>query len=156
MKTVAILKVMDRYYKTEKDDVSSNIAKEICEENGFSVIEKVVVPLDKEQIEDELRRLSDKKINIILTIGGTGFSKDDCTPEATMEVADRMCLGIAQAMMYNNLDITERAMLSRAVSVIRKESIIINLSGDSKIIDEGLTFIIGTLKYGSDVLLGKI
>lgn len=156
MKTVAILKVMDKYYKTEKDDVSGNTAKQICEENGFFVTEKVVVPLDKDLIENELRRLSDKKINVILTIGGTGFSQNDCTPEATVAVADRMCMGIAQAMMYNNLDITERAMLSRAVSVIRKDSIIVNLSGDSKIVDEGLTFIIGTLKYGSDVLLGKI
>lgn len=153
MKTVAILKVKDRYYQSEKD-VSSNIAKQICEKNGFIVNEKDIVPLDKNLIEQELIRLSDKKINIILTIGGTGFSQEDCMPEATLAVADRMCLGIAQAMMYNNLDSTERAMLSRAVSVIRKDSIIINLSGDSKVVDESLTFIIGTLKYASDVLLG--
>ena len=121
------------------------------------MVERSVVPDDRKAIEEALIRLSDRvKVDLILTTGGTGFSVRDVTPEATMAVAERNAPGIAEAIRAYSGTITPRAMLSRAVSVIRGRTLIINLPGSPKAVRESLDFVLPNLYHGLDVLKGQV
>ena len=91
---------------------------------------------------------------MIFTTGGTGFSVRDVTPEATIAVCDRMAPGIAEAIRSYSMTITGRAMLSRAVSGIRKRTLIINLPGSPKAVKESLEYILPHLGHGLGILRG--
>ena len=95
------------------------------------------------------------KCNLILTTGGTGFSMRDVTPEATLAVCDRNAPGIAEAIRAYSMTITKRAMLSRGASAIRGQSLIVNLPGSPKAVEESLTYILDSLEHGMDILLGR-
>ena len=108
-------------------------------------------------IEEKLIQLCDEaKMDLILTTGGTGFSPRDCTPEATLAVAEKNAPGIAEAMRYASLQITPRAMLSRGASVIRKETLIVNLPGSPKAVKENLEYILASLPHGLEIMKGLI
>ena len=94
-------------------------------------------------------------VSLVVTSGGTGFSMRDQTPEATMAVADRNAPGIAEAIRVKSLAITDRAMLSRGASVIRKQTLIVNLPGSPKAVRESLSFILGALDHGLGILRGS-
>ena len=96
------------------------------------------------------------KVDLILTTGGTGFSVRDVTPEATMAVAGRNAPGIAEAIRAYSGTITPRAMLSRAASVIRGRTLIVNLPGSPKAVRESLDFVLPNLYHGLDVLKGEV
>ena len=89
-----------------------------------------------------------------MTTGGTGFSKRDWTPEATMDIAERIVPGIPEAMRAFSMQITKRAMLSRATAAIRKETLIINMPGSPKAVDECLGYIVSELNHGLQILKG--
>lgn len=94
-------------------------------------------------------------VDLILTTGGTGFSKRDVTPEASMKVFTRVANGIAEAIRYNNLSITPRAMLSRAVSGIRNNTLIVNLPGSPKAVRESLDYALDSIHHGLEILTGR-
>ena len=94
-------------------------------------------------------------IDLIVTTGGTGFSKRDVTPEATLSVITRRTPGIPEAMRNISFQITMRAMLSRAEAGIRNDTLIVNLPGSPKAIEEVLEPIMSSLKHGLDILKGK-
>ena len=93
--------------------------------------------------------------SLVLTSGGTGFSMRDRTPEATMEIAERNAPGIAEAIRYRSMEVTDRAMLGRGVSVIRKKTLIVNLPGSPRAVRESLGFILGALEHGLNILRGS-
>ena len=93
--------------------------------------------------------------DVIFTTGGTGFSVRDRVPEATLKAGDRNVPGISQAIRNYSFNITPKAMLSRAESVIRKRTIIINLPGSPKAVKECLEFVVPTLSHGIDILRGE-
>ena len=97
----------------------------------------------------------DLKLDLILTTGGTGFSKRDVTPEATRNVVTKLTPGISEAIRYYSLSITKRAMLSRAISGIRNETLIVNLPGSPKAVRESLDYIIDVLDHGLEILKNK-
>ena len=97
----------------------------------------------------------DLGVNLVLSTGGTGFSVRDITPEATKMVIERETPGICEAIRYFSLQITKRAMLSRAVSGIRKNTLIVNLPGSPKACKEALDFVLDDIKHGIDILLGS-
>lgn len=92
---------------------------------------------------------------MILTTGGTGFAKRDVTPEATLEIADKIVPGIPEAIRAYSMTITKRAMLSRAAAGIRKSTLIINMPGSPKAVEESLSFIIDSLSHGLEILVGS-
>ena len=94
-------------------------------------------------------------IDLVLTTGGTGFSPRDFTPEATLAVIERQVPGIPEAMRLVSMQITPKAMLSRAVAGIRKKSLIINLPGSPKGVTESLEAILPALPHGLLILQGK-
>ena len=105
--------------------------------------------------EEMIHMCDDLNVNLILTTGGTGFSMRDVTPEATKAILEREALGICEAIRYYSLQITKRAMLSRAVSGIRKQTLIVNLPGSPKACQEALDFVLDEIKHGIDILLGE-
>lgn len=153
MYTLGIITSSDKGFKGEREDKSGALIKDIAEQNGFEVKRYVVVPDEKEPLKEEFIKMSDEmELNLVLTTGGTGFSPRDITPEATKEIIEREAPGIVEAIRMYSMTITKRAMLSRAVSGIRKKTIIVNFPGSPKACKEALDFILEDLKHGIDIL----
>ena len=156
MFTVGIITSSDKGYRGEREDKSGQVIEEIVSQNGFKVIKKVVLPDEKDLLEKEMINMCDNlNVNLLLTTGGTGFSKRDITPEATKSVIEREALGIVEAIRFYSLQITKRAMLSRATSGNRQNTLIINLPGSPKAGKEALDFVLDDVKHGIEILLGE-
>lgn len=156
MYTVGIITSSDKGYAGEREDKSGAVIREILEEHGFQVKKQIILPDEKEMLKKEFIHMCDElEVNLLLTTGGTGFSKRDITPEATKEVIEREAPGICEAIRYYSLQITKRAMLSRAVSGLRKNTIIVNMPGSPKACKEALDFVLEDLKHGIEILLGE-
>lgn len=156
MISVGIITASDKGSRGEREDRSGEVIREIVESNGFKVKDYVILPDEREQLAQQMKEWCDSEfVDLILTTGGTGFSKRDCTPEATLDVVEKRVPGIPEAMRYYSLQITPRAMLSRSEAGIRKNTLIINLPGSPKAVKENLESIIGSLKHGIDILKGS-
>ena len=154
--TCAWVTLSDKGARGERKDESGPLIAELTAKAGYDVVEGVLIPDDRATIVKELTRLADgRQVNLILTTGGTGFSPRDITPEATEEVCERMAPGIAEAMRAYSMTKTPRAMLSRAASGIRGQSLIINLPGSPKAVRECLEFILPSLQHGLEILTGR-
>ena len=156
MITVGIITVSDRSYSGERKDLSGPEIKEWAENMGYAVKAESIVPDEMDQIKSMLIEYSDSGIELILTTGGTGFALRDVTPEATASVIEKSAPGFAEAMRQSSLQITPHAMLSRAVSGIRKKSLIINLPGSPKAVRENLRFIEGSIPHAVELLRGEV
>ena len=152
----AVLTLSDKGAAGEREDKSGPLIREIIEKENYLVIDQRVLPDEQKTIEGTLIHLCDRlKVDLILTTGGTGFSLRDRTPEATMAVADRMAPGIAEAIRAYSMQITNRAMLSRGVSALRGQTLIINLPGSPKAVKESLDCILPALPHGLEILKGS-
>lgn len=153
--TAAVITLSDKGAKGEREDKSGPLIVKMLEEAGYQVEETLLLPDEQKPLEQQLMRLADQRqISLILTTGGTGFSKRDVTPEATIAVCDRMARGIAEAIRGYSMTITKRAMLSRAESGIRKGTLIVNLPGSPKAVKESLEFVLPVLEHGLGILRG--
>ena len=154
---VAVVTMSDKGSLGQRVDESGPIIAEIMEEWGLASVENmIIIPDDFDKIKETLISLSDDmKVDLILTTGGTGLSPRDVTPEATMAVADRNVPGIAEYMRAKSFEITPKAMLSRAVSVMRGRTLIINLPGSPKAVRENLEFILPALDHGLEIMTGR-
>jgi len=153
---VGIITSSDKGFLGEREDKSGQLIVEIVEAKGYRIERKIIVPDEEEAISKEIIYMADElKLDLILTTGGTGFSPRDVTPEATIKVCDRMANGISEAIRNYSLSITPRAMLSRAVSGIRKQTLIINLPGSPKAVKESLDYIMDSLHHGLEILTDK-
>lgn len=102
-------------------------------------VEVRLIPDEQPLIEQTLIELVDKaKCHLVLTTGGTGPAKRDVTPDATLAIADREMPGFGEQMRQVSLQFVPTAILSRQVGVIRGESLILNLPGQPKAIQETL------------------
>jgi len=154
--TAAWVTLSDKGAAGEREDKSGPLIGEILTEAGYNVIEGVLIPDEPALLKKELMRLADQRqVNVIFTTGGTGFSKRDRTPEATKEVCDRMTPGISEAIRAYSMTKTPKAMLSRATSGMRNETLIINLPGSPKAVRECLEFLLGPLEHGLEIMLGR-
>lgn len=152
---VAVITLSDSGYAGKRADLSGPAIQEMVEERGWTVVQTTLLPDRREMLEKELRRLCDGGLaDLILTTGGTGFSPNDVTPEATMAVVERPTPGIPEAMRYYSLQITPRAMLSRAAAGIRGRTLIVNLPGSPKAVRECLQAILPALDHGLEILKG--
>ncbi|MEW9096489.1 MAG: molybdopterin adenylyltransferase [Clostridiaceae bacterium] len=155
MMEIGILTISDKGARGEREDLTGPAIEARLKEDGHSVEFYKIIPDDLEKIKEELIHMCDNlKLNLIFTNGGTGFSKRDVTPEATMAVIERYVPGIGEAMRMESLKITPKAMLSRAISGIRGETLIVNLPGSPKASIENLEVIMPALPHGIDILTG--
>ena len=156
MKRVAVITASDKGSKGEREDLSGPAVKEIVEAAGYQVVSMDILPDDREMLGARMAEIADLGLaELILTTGGTGFSKRDVTPEATEDVIERRVPGIPEAMRAFSLTITKRAMLSRATAGIRKRTLIINLPGSPKAVRESLEVVMESLGHGIELLTGE-
>ncbi len=154
--TCAWVTLSDKGARGERKDESGPLIGELMAKAGYDVVEEVLIPDDYDTIVRELTRLADgRQVNVVMTTGGTGFSPRDITPEATTQVCERMAPGIAEAIRAYSMTKTPRAMLSRAVSGIRGQTLIINMPGSPKAVRECLEFILPSLAHGLEILTGR-
>lgn len=153
--TAAVLTISDKGARGERVDTSGPAIRAILEENGWEVVHTAILPDDRELIQAALIDCADeRRVHLVLTTGGTGFSPRDVTPEATLAVCERLTPGIPEAMRAASLAITPRAMLSRSAAGIRGGSLIVNLPGSPKAARENLEAVLPALEHGLKMLLG--
>ncbi len=126
----AILTISDKGSRGERIDKSGPALSQWLTERGVEIATSAMIADEQSLIAQALREWSDSSTtDLILTTGGTGLSPRDVTPEATLEVLDRVIGGFSEAMRAASLAKTPFAMLSRAVCGIRKRTLILNLPG---------------------------
>jgi molybdopterin adenylyltransferase len=155
MITVAVLTLSDRGSKGERADTSGPLIRDTLKAINAEVKFYDVLPDEKELIKRKLIEYS-RKVDLILTTGGTGLSPRDITPEATMEVVDREVPGIAEAMRSEGLRKTKRAMLSRAVAGVKGQSLIINFPGSPAAVKENLAVILEVIPHAIEKIKGDL
>ena len=154
--TAAVITVSDKGYRGEREDTSGPNLVKILTEKGFEVIYASIVPDEPDMIKEQLVKCADElKIALVLTTGGTGFSPRDITPEATMEVVERLTPGIPEAMRAESMKITPKGCLSRSAAGIRGRSLIINLPGSKKASAENILAVIDPVAHGLDMLYSE-
>jgi molybdopterin adenylyltransferase len=131
----AVLTVSDT--RSSKDDLSGRRLAELLWENEIEVVESQIVSDDLESLRERLYGFCEREdIDLVITTGGTGFAPRDNTPEATRAVIEREAPGLAEAMRNNTLNSTPTAMLSRGICGIREKTLVINLPGSPKAVEE--------------------
>ena len=156
MYTAAVITISDKGYLGQREDTSGPNLVRILTEKGFQVTYTTIIPDDREMIKDELVKCADeKKIALVLTTGGTGFSPRDITPEATMAVVERPTPGIPEAMRAESMRITPKGCLSRSVAGIRGRTLIITLPGSKKASAENILAVIDPVAHGLDMLYSE-
>lgn len=151
----AVITLSDKGARGERVDESGPAIVRRLTDLGYEVIEQLLLSDDGDALQAQLIRLCDQRQpDLILTTGGTGFSPRDVTPEATLAVATRNAPGIAEALRWYSLQITPRAMLSRGASVIRNRTLIVNLPGSVKAVNECIDFLQDALPHALALLRG--
>lgn len=149
----AVLTVSDT--RKPSNDVSGAKVAELLVMTGATVVDEVIVSDDSEEISRAIVRLSDRPdLNLIISTGGTGFGPRDNTPEATLAVLERQAPGIAEAIRRETHAVTPTAMLSRGVAGIRNATLIINLPGSPKAVEECFEIIKPILRHAIDLISG--
>jgi molybdenum cofactor synthesis domain-containing protein len=152
---VSILTISDSVTRGEREDKSGPALVTRCRELGWEVNSALRCSDDPANIRTQLRELADsRRVDVILTTGGTGLGPRDNTPEATNDVAERFIPGLAEELRRKGAEKTPTAVLSRGLAVIRHHSIIINLPGSPKGAVESLNFLAEILPHAVQVLNG--
>ena len=149
-----VLTISDRCSRGEVQDTAGPAVAAMLDQTGsFHTYRQKILPDEREAIEESLRHYSDGHgIDLVVTVGGTGFSPRDVTPEATRAVLERFAPGLDEAMRAASLAKTPSAMVSRGVSGVRAATLIVNLPGSRKAATETLAVILPALPHA----LGKL
>ena len=155
MISIGVLTISDSGAKGAREDTSGErIRAMVTQLSGAVLSAGAIIPDERGQIEATLREWSDEKqVNLILTTGGTGLAPRDVTPEATKAVIEREAPGIAEAMRAFSLQQTPFGMLSRGVAGTRGHTLIINLPGSPKAVQECLEYILPVLPHAINLLV---
>jgi len=151
---IGVLTLSDKGAAGTREDESGRLLQVLTAHLG-TISCYQVLPDDRQQIAELLSRWADvEQLDLILTTGGTGLSPRDVTPEATLQVVDRLVPGMAEAMRAASLQKTPHAMLSRAVAGIRGRSLIVNLPGSPRGVRENFAVLEPALQHGLAKLAG--
>lgn len=150
---VAVLTVSDRSARGERPDAAGPALVELVKGRGWSVVRQAILPDDQGVLREALAAWADSgEADIILTTGGTGFTRRDVTPEATLAIIEREVPGLAEAMRAASLVYSPHGMLSRARAGIRGRALIINLPGSPKAAVENLQTVLPALDHAVQLL----
>lgn len=150
----AVLTLSDKGSQGMREDTSGPHLIECLNAQGYILADYEIIPDKHQGIVKKLRELTDAKIDLIVTTGGTGVAPTDVTPEATLEIIERETPGISEAMRAASLAKTSHAMLSRGVSGICGTSLIINLPGSLKAAKENIEVVLPALPHALDKING--
>jgi molybdopterin adenylyltransferase len=152
---IAVLTISDSVAREERIDLSGPAVIQRCRELGWEVTSSLKCSDDPGQVRSHLRQLADsRRVDLILTTGGTGLGPRDNTPEATLDVAEKIIPGLAEEMRRKGAEQTPTAILSRGVAVVRDLSLILNLPGSPKGAVESLDALAQLLPHALHVLHG--
>lgn len=153
---IGIVTVSDSGSEGKREDESGPLLQRLAEETGGEAVSNIIIPDDFATIKDTLTTFADEnKCDLILTTGGTGLAERDVTPEATMEVIDKEVPGIPEAMRMSSFSTTKFSILSRSVSGIRGTTLIINLPGSPKAVQDCFSTIKEILPHALQLLQGR-
>ena len=150
----AIVILSDKGFAGQREDLSGPALREILEGHA-EITAQMLLPDDREQIKNALKKLCDDDVaDVVLTSGGTGFTPRDVTPEATLDIVERLAPGIPEAIRAYSMRVTNRAMLSRGTAGIRGRTLIINLPGSPKAVKECMEVVLPVLSHAVETLRG--
>jgi molybdopterin adenylyltransferase len=148
----AVLTISTSLAGGEGEDVSGPALVRLCEEAGLEVKHEVIAD-DRESIVAALKRLADHEgVRFVFTTGGTGLTIDDVTPEATRSVIEREAPGYAEAIRADSREHTPLGLLTRGVSGVRGRTLIVNLPGNPKAIEQSWPIVEPTLEHAAQLL----
>lgn len=155
MISAGIITVSDKGSQGKREDLTGPAIAEILAGAAMDIKHAIIIPDEPDLIRETIIDFADvKKLDLIVTNGGTGVSPRDLTPDATMEVIDKQIPGMAEAMRHQSMAVTPHAMISRAVTGIRGKSLIINLPGSPKGAKENLAVVLPALKHAIEKIKG--
>jgi molybdopterin adenylyltransferase len=157
MINIGILTISDKGSKGQRQDKSGEAIREGVSGIESAVVKYEIVPDEKDIIAAKLADWADSgAVDVILTTGGTGLSRRDVTPEATLSVIDRSVPGFAEAMRMKSLEKTPMAVLSRAVSGLRGQCLIINMPGSPRAVRECLEVVLPAVPHAVEIIKGVV
>ncbi|SFA96367.1 molybdenum cofactor synthesis domain-containing protein [Cohnella sp. OV330] len=144
---VALLTASDKGSRGEREDTSAQVIRELVEEElGGEIVDYRVVPDEQDELRAALIEMCDYfQADLVLTTGGTSLGLRDVTPEATLMVSERTVPGMTEAMRAAVMQRSRHYMLYRGVIAIRGRSLIVNLPGDPKGVNDMLMAIMDQL-----------
>ncbi len=149
----SILTISDRAFSGIRADLSGPAISKLLKTEGYLIINSAIVPDEKDTIARQiLQWVDENQTELIFTTGGTGFAPRDVTPEATKSIIDRETPGISEYIRFKSAEITPHASLSRAISGICKNCLIVNLPGSPKAACESIKFILPILPHAIELL----
>ena len=151
-----MITVSDACSRGERKDESGETLVQLLKEADAEIVSTKIVSDDLEPLADTLKSFADlPEVNLIITTGGTGLAPRDNTPEATLQVIERLAPGLSEAMRMETLRHTPMAMISRGVCGIRSDTLIINLPGSPKGVRESFAVIKPVLGHAVSLLAGR-
>jgi molybdopterin adenylyltransferase len=155
--TAAVLTVSDKGSRGEREDRSGQIIRELLAQVPCDIARYDIVPDERPIIADRLRAWADGGgLDLIVTTGGTGLAPRDVTPEATLDVIERLVPGLGEVMRLESLKQMPMAMLSRMTAGTRGRTLIMNLPGSPKAVQECLEAVLPALAHGLETLRGSV
>ena len=154
MRRALVITVSDRSSSGRREDLSGPAAVEHLTSAGFDCPAPVVVADEKAAIGAALRAGIEDGFHLVVTTGGTGLAERDVTPEATLEVVEKVVPGLGELMRAEGQKATPMAVLSRGVAGVAGATLILNLPGSTKGVIESLDAVMGVLPHALDVLRG--
>jgi molybdenum cofactor synthesis domain-containing protein len=152
---VAVLTISDSVSRGEREDLSGPALVAFCRGLGWEITSALRCSDDPASVRSQLRQIADShRVDLLLTTGGTGLGPRDNTPEATLDIAERVIPGLAEEIRRKGLEKTPTAVLSRGVAIVRGASLIINLPGSPAGAVESLEAVAHLLPHAIAVLHG--
>lgn len=150
-----VLTASDKGSSGEREDTAGQALADMIEAMGSIVVKRDIVPDDRETIAARLIDWADNEgLHIILTTGGTGLSARDLTPEALMDVHDRIVPGFGEVMRYRSGFHTPRGFLTRSVAVLRGRTLIVAFPGSERAVRQCFEAVAPALRHGIEIANG--
>ncbi len=157
MARIAILTASDKGASGARADLSGDAIDRLCRAAGHGVVRRAILPDDRALLARTLRDWCDEGIaSIVVTTGGTGLTPRDVTPEATRDIAERDVPGIPIALALAGLRNTPFAALSRGLAVTRGNTLVVNLPGSTKAVEESMAVLLPLFDHVAELLAGPV